>query len=1347
MSQIASSGPSFGYWYARTLLSSKEHNRLLFLLENAVRPEEVTREYEGATSLLSLYVMMGLAGGGAAAGRETHAHSRFQHLPTVAAIEKTVRRAAQFRREELHRRYEKWQDNHFIPASETGGWTSREREVTLPYVSSSQWQAGAGLTSLDLAILYRFCAAYRERVMTRLKPVSSGGRATRESTASDGPIEEDEAYDMLQVLLSVVDPVWARLKAEKECLLGKLSDDSGRTSTMGETSSSSSASLVEEEEGGMSAVWRQTSASARSFFTRMATASSEASSTDSSSTSPLSSPSTAKENVREESEEELRQAEAKEREEDAAWLELHLPSTPPKVAEESMYRCRLGAIEIEQICVATIIWQVLMDERSWWSAGEAIEAKAGEKEEPLRAVRAEGGVSSGGGAAAAVGGSSLARLSGVLCSIVDEVLSMTPAVRDRGERKAESRSSRGCTLDPLPHQTFSPSSSLGGAAAEGLSFASARRQTVLQSLSTHIRDALLQLLCVTDLSGGNGVVSASRVITPIALPYSTQQSSVVLWLLREAADSAACRQQFECLAASRPTVAMEALRQSGLLDLPRSERAIWRVSTVLLPLLLKPFSEAAEGAGEEAAGVVPRSVGVGGPGSGFTPEFVGGVLSEVLQGLESRLRCGGPAGAFTRGELDALAVLGAVLFNEQYAGGEAQEALAAPAHRGTSLESFGTQLEEIEVMEGSPMALIKTMYHWIRHTLTKDIGFFFGNHMPKKGENKGDVQKEEKAAKEGKKEDRSRGAGSSTPDERGGIGLSATLPSATNSLSAVLVSNSIRQRFLKFLEALIRSFAEQQRAVESELLYQFVECHVPVPNIQDEYRRKLYFLVNVTGAADGAASSTGSASKHPADDTIPQELRLLVSALPHTLSPYASVAILREVLSSSAGMNARYTYVCRAALDLQLPVSTTRSRIATVMNMWSFLRTQSKKLPYAEWLLMQKRCLVNFPLSYIWSSYWVVLSWAGVLLLVALHFFGADYESSVLASGCRQKFGVPEELLVPVTEEDAEGREVRLDDQVDPSPLASTAAEKVRKQEEADGVVSAVGVVASPLPSPSRWGSSGDVPWTPQALHDKFDSAAGLWTGLQAKHTKTLLALMPFLSRLLGWDNGELKATLYILDRSAPPTSSFAVRRTEGARYEETGFQRAMFLIEKMSVALRYPFFVDIEKPLAVELIEARVAERMRRVSTNHTWFWLRPVVRFFPLGVHKTEVHLIENTCIRAERQQNRLTFLIYFHEHVPVTPALLKNLRLHSAMGNGANMVIIAHADSLVKGGLTEKALQKWSATGETLYTIEYYPPRKATASSYSRFGEIKNKLLKLVPPLAPLLRFEPGEERGTV
>lgn len=908
------------------------------------------------------------------------------------------------------------------------------------------------------------------------------------------------------------------------------------------------------------------------------------------------------------------------------------------------------------------------------------------------------------------------------------------------------------------------------------------RQAVLHFVIFQTRYAFLSLLRHTDLTVNGG--QSLRLI--------------VMWLLQEAPLSPASLLHFGEIAAFRQGVALEVLRKSGRLA-AHDAAAIGQVAEVLLPLLLQAT----------------------------TPEFLTAVTNEVLTRLEGRLQP--PAQPFSSDELDRLAQLGTAIFTLGGIG-DADVSLVAPQ---LSFESFGSRLEEIEVMDGSPVALLKAMYNWVRHTVTDDVRVFFqgnktvvqkaerilGNAVgkatasvsmkpPKEDPPSAHTIRMPNASRRPNERDQphsddedaqnvtvsssssssSSATGNTAGEERTGTsgkgtslerestdsgeensrsstaqleGLPSTAPPSTPSGPRWAVPHSVRQRFLIFLENLIQSYVSANRPISSTPLLSFVHCHVPVPNIQDEYRRKLYFLVNVTDESSGSRSSTDS----DGGGAIPDELRLLVSSLPHTLSPYASVAILRDVLSKSAGGNPRYTYVCRAALDLQLPISTTRSRVATAMNMWSFLRTQSDKLPYGEWLLMQKRCLINFPLSYILSSYWLVISWSGVLLLVAMHFFGMDYESSVLANSCSDAFGLPEELVVPLSHEDEAEVQSAMRSAKSLAPTRrtmrsewTTLLRKAKPQQETptmragqeitagdredhndcNGAGSAASSSAAAAASPSS--SSAAVEPLMSSVWDKkmseaesnlddndeaatdgfFLSPAGgngsTAAAVAAYALRPAMARIPILSSLRGSDRGDLKTTLFILD--APPVTWGRHPHGGGESMEQNrhlsadSFPRAMYLVQRISAALHFPFFVDMEKPLTMELLEARVAERMRRVSSNHTWFWLRPVVRFFPLGLRKTEVSLIENTCVRAERQDNRVTFIVYIHDQVPVTVAFLEKLKSRSSLSRSANIVVLAHQESLQRGGVRQEELDQFQEI--IAYDVHHLPWAGYSASS---------------------------------
>ncbi|CAD2213364.1 hypothetical protein, conserved [Angomonas deanei] len=479
-------------------------------------------------------------------------------------------------------------------------------------------------------------------------------------------------------------------------------------------------------------------------------------------------------------------------------------------------------------------------------------------------------------------------------------------------------------------------------------------------------------------------------------------------------------------------------------------------------------------------------------------------------------------------------------------------------------------------------------------------------------------------------------------------------PSSTAAESHLLVPASIRQRFLVFIEQLVKDSIDENRAVSerpimiSSELFNFVNKSVPVPNIQDEYRRKIFLLVNVAEDPETARrrkaeqleillnSSRGrqrgeeKEEKKEVEATggaedIPAELRFLVSSLPLTLSPWASVMILREVIAESAGNNPRYTYVLNAAIDLQLPISTTRSRIATTVNMWRFLSTQTQKLSLKESLLLKQRCLLNLPLAYILSSYWSLLAWTSLACLTLLNVFGIDYESQLVANTLFQKFAPFEEIDTFDVAEDAN--------------------------------------------------RGGDQPWQKEAA---ADLASNYLEQDELSHQKNrrsasniVLSSASYL--FLGYD-----------DQRRPMTIVTIQSNPKDHRSGEEEYSAAAAILRELSLHVPFPFFLDIERPLSHNLLVARIAERIRRVSFNNTWFVARLIIRTFPLGREYTERTLVSHTCAQANLTRRRVTFLFYIHPGVPVTPAFLRNIH-SSFLCDDANVVLVVHEESLLRGNVT--------------------------------------------------------------
>ncbi|KAI5684928.1 hypothetical protein MNV84_05537 [Leishmania braziliensis] len=803
-------------------------------------------------------------------------------------------------------------------------------------------------------------------------------------------------------------------------------------------------------------------------------------------------------------------------------------------------------------------------------------------------------------------------------------------------------------------------------------------------------EALLTL-CDEVLKHAYALAERSQIsVTSPDLPELTA------WLLREMVTSAACEFHFKRLVDRSIKEALIALEKSGLVN--RSLMNLQVVVRRVLPLL--------ESCGSE--------------------DLYTSVLSDVLSALEEKARR--DRYAFTQEDTLYLAELGAKLFVSDSADSTA-------GGYGLFDQTARGQMEELHVMDGSPWALCVLSYHSLKEMVqgiirdqrrlkqqvqeqlrqlssSNTLSTVMTGSTEEQGrrhacsDGNGARVSSPSSPPDSEASSTARGdavidfsAGSVAAETTGKEGFTtanAAAPSDTDPTPApaapprISVSPMLRQRFLILIEELVKAqVAESSRDSERPIvvsteLFAFVTQHVPVPNIQDEYRRKIFLLVNVaeapettrrrlaerkeelllsldgknqkrrrrrhvrcdttvSGAAEedagredahagpGSESAGRDNDPHGGANDIPAELRFLVSSLPLTLSPWASVMILREVLAESAGRNPRYTYVLNAAIDLQLPISTTRSRIATTLNMWRFLNTQAHKLSLKENVMMKQRCAWNLPMAYVLSSYWSLLTWLFLASIIMLNVVGIDFESQIVANSLFRMFTPWEEICAPQTAEDKDTWTTQA--------VADLASDYFEQAEIADRRREEHGLSST----------------------DAFLSSASYL--------------------ILGYDDQRRPMTVIPIgsDRTAPAEDRIS---------EE--YAAATAVLRELSLHTPFPFFLDIERPLPMEYVESRIAERIRRVSNDNTWFLPRMVIRTFTLGRQYTEHKLVLHTCTQANLTRRRITFLLYVHDGVPVTPQFIQRL-YDSFLSRHANLVLVVHESSLLKGGTTPVALAK--------------------------------------------------------
>ncbi|CCW67420.1 unnamed protein product [Phytomonas sp. Hart1] len=785
------------------------------------------------------------------------------------------------------------------------------------------------------------------------------------------------------------------------------------------------------------------------------------------------------------------------------------------------------------------------------------------------------------------------------------------------------------------------------------------------------------LICIMDYFLSRIKLAMSQCDIPST---STHLYSVTLWLLRELPRSDACYRHFRRVVEHSQADAILLLEKAGLLD--KSTLNLQSVVEVLLSLLEHCERE----------------------------DLVNTVMQEVIISLEHRLRH--DPTSFTQDDMKWLSMLGTSLFTK-----DENEAVIGSSFMDRGIRE---QMEELNVMDGSPWALCVATYRSLKEivrALTHDqrslrrqvqeqmrvIAKAAGrpqatptqlitSQTQKSRHNSADFSSSSSVAKEKQIIQNEEGCGDASDHDK---------DNDAPKQRVLDISSSVRHRFLHFLEKLVktlvyvRSGSTGQPIVVSSEMFDFVNQNVPVPNIQDEYRRKIFLLMNVTvdgktmrerelkykqsvGKKKKAKSPPEHAESEDGEPTevIPVELRFLVNSLPLVLSPWASVMVLRDVLAESPGGNPRYTYVLNAAIDLQLPISTTRSRIATTLNMWRFLNTQTHKLSLKESVMVRQRCVLNLPLSYILSSYWSLLTWLVLTSLVVLNIVGLDVESQLVVNKLFQEFSPWDEIVM------------RESDPLYEEAATDTVSEYVNSFMPHHTLKSSVSLLSS----------------------DKILSSAS-YLFLGSPDQWRPMTIMP-----IGSD----------------PRAKNEARASEE-------YACVMALLKKMSSSVVFPFYVDLPRMMPVKYVEAQVAERIRRVSLTNTWFLLRTLIRTFPLGREQIERTLISHTCAQANLIQRRITFLMYVQDGVPITEQFLVGLR-GSLLSHNANLVVVVHESSLLKGGVTPERLH--ALTGDANVDVDMH---KEKESHVGNGFERKKKGLQVLPCSRQLHKLRGGALRG--
>lgn len=244
----------------------------------------------------------------------------------------------------------------------------------------------------------------------------------------------------------------------------------------------------------------------------------------------------------------------------------------------------------------------------------------------------------------------------------------------------------------------------------------------------------------------------------------------------------------------------------------------------------------------------------------------------------------------------------------------------------------------------------------------------------------------------------------SKPDDSDGVSDPSAQVDAQAALTTpVTISPSVVRDFTLLLERVVllsMTFLRNEAPLVCPELAKLIDTSLQLPNLHDEYRRKLFLMVNIDATA-AKSGGDGSAA------ACPEALQKLTAALPLQFLPWASTQITKEVLAASHGHGPRYLHLLRTAVDLQLPPSTARSRIAGVLEVYKLVRSQRDKLPILEYSRLLSRCLLSLPLSYFLSSWTFFVWWTFVGFLVILHVTGWSLEAFYVVRMRRLEFARP----------------------------------------------------------------------------------------------------------------------------------------------------------------------------------------------------------------------------------------------------------------------------------------------------------------------------------------------------
>ena len=203
---------------------------------------------------------------------------------------------------------------------------------------------------------------------------------------------------------------------------------------------------------------------------------------------------------------------------------------------------------------------------------------------------------------------------------------------------------------------------------------------------------------------------------------------------------------------------------------------------------------------------------------------------------------------------------------------------------------------------------------------------------------------------------------------------------------------------------------------------EYVRERVPVPFPEDEFRRKLFLVLNTSGVdhSGGPATTDQQQTKlfeqlllsvphlflqRPAQRILDQVIRDSHSASSSSSSvatptPQNVSPTLPAVESAAARERRNFILLMETAIQYQLPTSTARTKISSMMQLWNLVRDQRRcgKLTILEESRLQFLCVWYLGMYYFFSVWWRFFLTAATVLLATLRILGHSPESWYLSS-------------------------------------------------------------------------------------------------------------------------------------------------------------------------------------------------------------------------------------------------------------------------------------------------------------------------------------------------------------